>query len=76
MIKREYGKVTAKNGEIYIGQWKDDLPNGKGTIYYKDKDGKKNGLDIDENSLMVNMKGKVYYMIMKEFIIKVVLLMV
>ena len=43
MIKREgYGKMTLKNGEIYIGQWKDDKLNGKGTIYYKDKDGKKN----------------------------------
>ena len=30
-----FGKVIFENGNYFIGQFKDDFPNGKGTIYYK-----------------------------------------
>ena len=45
------GTITFRDGERYIGGWKDGLPNGKGTFTNADgekyvgewKDGKRNG---------------------------------
>ena len=35
--KEGYGKCTSKNGEIYIGQWKDNQKKGKGTLLKDNK---------------------------------------
>ena len=34
-IKEGYGRLIFKNGEIYIGQFHNDIYNGKGVLYYK-----------------------------------------
>ena len=34
MVKQKEMENIYENGNIYIGQFKNDLPNGKGTYYY------------------------------------------
>ena len=38
--------MTFPDGEIYIGQWKDDQPNGKGKYKFKDKETKQYEGDV------------------------------
>ena len=52
-IKKEYD-----NGDYYIGDLKDDIPNGKGILYYKGGKIKYEGEFIDGD---YNGKGKEYY---------------
>ena len=38
-----YGKFIYANGEYYIGEWKNALKHGKGTMYYSNKNIKYEG---------------------------------
>ena len=47
MVKQKEMENIYENGNIYIGQFKNDLPNGKGTYYYFNGKIKYNGDQIN-----------------------------
>jgi hypothetical protein len=49
-MREGFGEITWKDGTRYLGQWKSDIQNGKGTLIYPDGS-KKRG--IFQNNVLV-----------------------
>ena len=35
---KNFANPISRNGDKYVGEWKDDVKNGHGTLYYNSRD--------------------------------------